>query len=131
MMAEWSKSENSGARAVWVPASLCFGDGGVILASSGRLAQTPLLRCQQPSPDGEQVRQRRGHLQAMQVLRQAAVAHLLKAEYAFDHSDAVLDLRAHSGLVAVLHLHRLIDPLTPPVAPVGAIPCPRRYRAQD
>src|SRR5579863_4953942 len=65
----------------------------------------------EPSANHEQIRQRRRDFQAMQVLRQAAVADLLESEDPLDHPDAVLDLRAHSGLVAVLHLHRLIDPL--------------------
>ena len=49
-------------------------------------------------PDGEPIRERRRALQAMPVLRQAAVAHLLESEDLLDHPDAVLDLGTHPGL---------------------------------
>lgn len=81
--------------------------------------------CCQPPPHGEQVRRRRGDLQAMQILRQATVAHHLEAEHALDGPDAVLDLRTHSRLVAILGLDRLIDSLPPSVAPVDAVASPR------
>lgn len=44
---------------------------------------------------------------------------------ALDDPDAVLDLRTHARLVAILRLDLLIDPLPPPVAPVGAVASPR------
>src|SRR6185437_17016408 len=61
----------------------------------------------------------------MQILRQATIAHLLEAEHALDDPNAVLNLRAHSGLMAVLRLDRLIDSLSPSVAPVDAVASPR------
>src|SRR5579863_602507 len=132
MMAVASKSVGSTiARAVWSAPSRCFGGGRVIIGPRGRLSRTPPLSCQQPSPDGEQVRQRRSDFQAMQVLRQAAVADLLESKYAFDDPDAVLNLRAHSGLVAVLLLDRLVDPLSPPVAAVDAVARPGSPRVDQ
>ena len=49
----------------------------------------------------------------------------LEAEHALNHPDAVLDLRTHSGLVAILRLDRLINSLSPSVAPVDAVASPR------
>jgi hypothetical protein len=56
MMAEASKSEgNSGAKAVWVSPSLCFGDGRVILASTGRPAVLHFYRRFEPGATDEGV----------------------------------------------------------------------------
>src|SRR5271156_3273550 len=61
-----------------------------------------LALCMQQSPSHqEQIRQRCGDLQSMQVLRQASVTHFLKAEDPLDHSKHVLDRGSHAGFAAV------------------------------
>ena len=62
----------------------------------------------------------------MQVLRQAAIAHLLKAKDPLDHADRVLDLRTHLGLVAILRLDRLVHTLSKAIETIGAVPGARR-----
>ena len=66
-----------------------------------RLSTTLSLRIQQSPTRQEQIRQRGGDLQSVQVLRQTSVTHLLKAEDPLDYSKHVLDFGAHSGLAAV------------------------------
>ena len=67
---------------------------------------TLALRTQQSPSRHEQFRQRGCDLQSMQVLRQASVAHFLKAEDPLDHSKHVLDLGSHAGFAAVGRLQR-------------------------
>src|SRR5579883_2078533 len=101
----------------------------VIFGPRGRLSPTPPLYRQQAAADHEQVGQRRSDLQAVQVLRQAAVAYLLESEHPLDHPDAVLDLGAHPGLVAVLGLDGFIHPLTKAIAAVRAVAGAGSHRA--
>src|SRR5205823_13871124 len=86
-----------------------------------RSAKTPLLRMQQPSAHGIQVGERRRDFQTVQVLGEAPVTDLLEAEYALDHPDRVLDLRANPRLGAVLRLLQLVDPPSAAVLAVGKV----------
>src|SRR5262249_57451407 len=91
----------------------------------------------------EQIGQRAGDEQAMEVLVQPAIAHLGKAEHPFDDPDRMLDAGPHFRLGAVFRLLDLIDntavavaavfenpppaprpPGHPPPAPVGPITPP-------
>lgn len=76
---------------------------------------------QQSIAGKEQVGQRSAHLQPIQVLGQAAVAHLLEAEHALHDVDAVFDFRAHRGLATIARLDPLIDRDSPAIASVGEI----------
>src|SRR5580658_7592368 len=67
------------------------------------------LHRQQSSSNHEQVDQGGGDLQAVQVLGQASIAHLLESEYPLDHTEDMFDLGAHTRLCAVLCLLYLID----------------------
>src|SRR3974390_1669321 len=67
---------------------------------------TPSLRIEQSPARQEQIRQPRAHLQSVQVLRQASVTHLLKAEDPLDDPKHMLDLGAHPGLAPVGRLDR-------------------------
>ncbi len=60
------------------------------------------LQAKQISPRHEQVRQGTGHDEPVQVLRQAAIAHLGEPEDAFDDADRVLDLGTHPRLPSIL-----------------------------
>src|SRR5882757_9251259 len=91
-----------------------------------RLSPTRSLRIQQSPARQEQIRQRCGDLQSVQVLHQASVTHLLKAEDPFDHPKHVLDLGAHAGLAPVGGLDRLINAFAPPISLVGKVLRPRR-----
>ena len=86
-----------------------------------RLSPTRWLRIQQPPARQEQVGQCVGNLQPMQVLRQASVAHFLKAEDPLDHPEHVLDLGAHAGLATVGGLDRLVDALAPSKTLIGEV----------
>jgi len=94
-----------------------------------RLSPTRSLCIEQSPPYQEQIRQRCGDLQSMQVLRQASVIHLLKAKDPLDHPKHVLDFGAHTGLAAVGRLDRLINALAPAVALVGEVLRSRRAGA--
>src|SRR5690554_5211837 len=89
---------------------------------------TRTLKRQQFAPHYEQIRERRRHFQAVQVLREPPIAHFLKPEDALDHTDRVLDLDAHPRLVAVLRLDRFIDPAAKAITTVRAVPSPRSNR---
>ena len=66
-------------------------------------ANAPALRlAQQLSPEHVQIRQRTGHLQAVQVLRHSSIADLGETEDAFDDQEGVLDFGAYLRLVAIL-----------------------------
>ena len=100
-----------------------------LCASQSRVRQlspTPSLRIEQPPARQEQIRQRCGDFQSVQVLRQASVTHLLKAEDPLDHPKDVLDLGAHAGFATVGRLDRLVDAFAPPVTLVGKVLRPRR-----
>src|SRR5579872_3788929 len=103
-----------------------------ISASAGRYAHsapTPLLRSQQPTPDGVEVCQCSGDLQTVQVLGKPAVTDLLEAEHPLDYPDRVLDLRAHTRLAAVRGFDLLIDAAAPAVTLIGEVSSSRRHRA--
>ena len=101
---------------------VCLGARRVLHAPRSQISRIPLLQRQQAPAHHEQVGQRSAGLQSMQVLRQAAIAHLLKAKDPLDHADRVLDLRTHLGLVAILRLDRLVHPLAKAIATIGAVP---------
>src|SRR5262245_10580792 len=86
-------------------------------------SSTPLLCAQQPSPYRVEVGERRGDLQAVQVLGQTAVADLLEAKHPLDYPDRVLDLGPHSGFALVLQLLELVDPASAAVLAVGEVLC--------
>src|SRR5688572_17875480 len=83
--------------------------------------QTLRLLFQQMRSDNEQIGERAGDEEAVRVLLQAAVTHLLEAEYALDHAEHVLDSRTHSGLRAVLRPFDLVDNALEAIAPVGEV----------
>ena len=81
---------------VWVAGSAFF-------ASKRRISRSPatrLLRMQQSPSDRVQIGERGGDFEAVQVLGEAPVAHLLEAEHPLDHPDRVLDLRSDARLAA-------------------------------
>src|ERR1700688_5011101 len=82
---------------------------------------TRALRMQQPASDDEEVGERRGGFEPMQILRDAAVTDFLEAKDPLDHPDSVLDLGANPRLVAVLRFLRLVDETVAPVAAVGEV----------
>jgi len=87
--------------------------GAALFASRSRVsrsAPTTLLRFPQSPPDQVQVGERSGHLQPVQVLRQAPIADFAEAEDVLDHAEDVLDLGAHPRLGAVLRLLTLVNP---------------------
>ena len=86
-----------------------------------RSAATPCLRIQQPSSDHEEVGERCGHFEPVQILGETAVADLAGAEDALDHPDRVLDLGPNPRLSAVPGLLDLIDATGVAVAPVGEV----------
>jgi hypothetical protein len=63
-----------------------------------RFSPTRSLRIEQSPPYQEQIRQRCGELQSMQVLLETSVTHLLKAEDPLNHPKHVLDLNAKLDL---------------------------------
>src|SRR5688500_9572697 len=63
---------------------------------------------QQVRSDDEQIGERAGDEEAMRVLVQAAIAHLLEAEHPLDHPEHVLDFRAYPGLRTVLRPFDLV-----------------------
>src|SRR5215470_13686608 len=94
------------------------------LASADRFyrsAPTPLLRRQQLPADHVDVGQRSGDLQAMQVLGEAAVADLLEAKHALDHSYRVLHLGAHPRFGLVLRFVHLVHPAAAAVLAVREV----------
>src|SRR5262249_58919743 len=74
----------------------------------------------------EQIGQRAGDEQAMEVLVQPAIAHLGKAEHPFDDPDRMLDAGPHFRLGAVFRLLDLIDNTAVAVAAVFVKPRPWR-----
>ena len=72
------------------------------------LSPRPLC-IEQRSSHQVQIRQRRRHLQTVQVLRQAPIAHLAEAEDVLDHTEHVLDFGADAQLVSVLRFRDLVD----------------------
>src|ERR1035441_4902151 len=86
-----------------------------------RLSLTPPLRIQQPPARQEQIRQRCGDLQSVQVLCQTSVTHFLEAEDPLDHPKHVLDLGTDAGLATVGGFDRLINAFAPPVTLVGKV----------
>src|SRR4051812_14316649 len=71
--------------------------------------------------DDEQVRQRADDQQAMLILGQAAVTHLLETEHSFDDAEHVFDLRTHSRFRPVLRPFDFIDTAPQAVAPLGEV----------
>ena len=67
----------------------------------GSIDRLRLLEAEQALPHHEQVRQRTRHHEPMPVFRQAAVAHLGKAEDAFDHPDRMLDAGTNARLPSI------------------------------
>ena len=90
-----------------------------------RLSPARSLRTEQSHSYQEQILERCGHLQSVQVLRQASVTHFLKAEDLLDHPKHVLDFGTHTGLATVGCFDRLINAFTPAVALVGEVLRPR------
>ena len=74
----------------------------------------------------EQIGQRAGDKQAMEVLVQSAIAHLGKAEHPLDDPDRVFDPGPHFGFGAVFRALDLIDNTALAVAAIGEIPGPGR-----
>src|SRR5215468_9686359 len=70
----------------------------------------------------EQIGQRAGDEQTMEVLVQSAIAHLGKAEHPLDDADHVFDPGPHFGLGAVFPPLDLIDNTAMTVAAIGKIP---------
>ncbi len=94
-----------------------------------RISPTRSLRIEQSSSHQEQIRERGGRLEPVQVLRQAPVTYFLKAEDPLDDSEHVLNLGAHAGLAAVGRLDRFVDALSPSVALVREVLRMRRTGA--
>src|SRR5450755_4087293 len=86
------------------------------------ISPTRFLCIEQSPSYQEQILERRGGLEPVQVLRQAPVTHFLKAE-------DVLNFGAHTGLATVGRLDRLINALAPAIALVGEVLRPRRAGA--
>jgi hypothetical protein len=86
-----------------------------------RLSPTRSLRIEQSPARQEQIRERRADLQSVQVLRQASITDLLKADDPLDHPKDVFDLGTHAGLAAVARLDRLVNAFSPPIALVGKV----------
>src|SRR5450759_3196149 len=93
-------------------------------ASKSRFRWISPTRClcieQSPSHQ-EQIRERRGRLEPVQVLRQAPVTHFLKAEDPLDDPEHVLNLGAYAGLTTVGGLDRLVNAFSPSVALVSEV----------
>src|SRR4029453_11095219 len=70
----------------------------------------------------EEIGERAMDEQAMEVLVQAAIAHLGKAEYPLDDPDRVFDPGSHFGFGAVFRPLDLIDNTAVAVAAIGEIP---------
>src|SRR5450432_260323 len=103
-----------------------------VVASKTRLRRilpTRSLCIEQSPPHQEQIRERSGRLEPVQVLRQAPVTHFLKAEDPLDDPEHMFNLGAYAGLATVRGLDRLIDTLSPPVALVGEVLSMRRASA--
>src|SRR5215831_18808860 len=77
----------------------------------------------------EQIGQRAGDKQAMEVLAQPAIAHLGKAEHSLDDPDRVFDPGPHFGLGAVFRSLDLIDNTAVAIATIGEIPSLGRARS--
>src|SRR5580658_8162025 len=108
----------------WTPASAEVGALRVCTPLVRRSSPSRSLRIEQPSSHQVQIRQRRSHFQAVQILRKASVAHLLESEYPLDHANGVLNLGAHARLGPVNSLDPLIDPLAPPITLIGEVSRP-------
>ena len=108
-----------------------FAVRSVVFMPKPLVSPTLALQGQQTAADHEEVRQRGGGLEAVQVLRQSPVADLLEAEDPLDHPDRVFDLRANTRLVANLGFDALVDPLAATVSAVGAVAGARGDRADD
>ena len=61
------------------------------LDAIGPLSRARGLRIEQPPSHHEQVGERRGHLESVQILGQAPLAHLAEAKDVLDHSEHVLN----------------------------------------
>src|ERR1700749_5221249 len=70
----------------------------------------------------EQIGQRAGDEQTMEVLVQSAIAHLGKAEHPLDDADHMFDPGPYFGLGAVFPPLDLIDNAAVTVAAIGEIP---------
>src|SRR5580704_16997708 len=81
-----------------------------------RLSPTPSLPIEQSPSYQEQIRERCGGLQPVQVLRQTPVTDFLKAEDPLDDPKHVLYLGAYAGLATVGCLDRLVNAFSPAVA---------------
>src|SRR5882724_7359018 len=92
---------------------------------------TRILRIEQPAPYDEQVIERCGDLEPVQILRDAPVTDLLKSKDPLDHPDGVLDLGANPRLVPVLRLLPLVDETVAPVSAVREVPGSRREVVDD
>src|SRR5580698_361146 len=86
-----------------------------------RLSPARLLRIEQSASGQVQISERRGNLKPVQILRQASVAHLLKAKDSLDHSDRVLDLGPNLRLGTILCLLGQIDPAAAAIPTIGEI----------
>ena len=80
------------------------------------------LRCNvhQMASGGEQIGQRAGAEQPVEIFGQASIAHLDEAELQLDQREDVLDPGACSGLLAVLVADGGVADQLGPVAPVDA-----------
>ena len=87
------------------------------------------LAAQQVTARHEQIGQRAGDKQAMEVLAQPAIAHLGKAEHSLDDPDRVFDPGPHFGLGAVFRSLDLIDNTAVAIATIGEIPSLGRARS--
>src|SRR5665213_2232114 len=81
-------------------------------------------RYQQTSWHHEQVRQRTGYLQSVQVLRQPATSDLGELEQPLDDPEGVLNRGANLGLDPVLGPLNLIDPTSEAILLVDKISTP-------
>src|ERR1019366_5792944 len=96
----------------------------IFLAAQPRVRQlspTPSLCIEQSPARQEQIRQRCGDFQSVQVLRQASVTYFLKAEDSLDYPKHMLDLGSDTGFATVGRLDRLINAFSPPVTLVGKV----------
>ena len=70
----------------------------------------------------EEIGQRAGYEQAMQVLRQSAIAHFGKAKHPLDDPDRMFDPGPHFGFGAVFCPLGFINYIAVTVAAIGEIP---------
>jgi hypothetical protein len=89
-------------------------------------SQAPTLCMEQPPAHHEQVGERRGRFEAVEVLGQTGVASLAKSEHALDHANRVLHLGTDLRFGPIIRFVDFVDPATTAVLAVREVLRPRR-----